>query len=309
MLSNSSGPSSPWPAPPDGRSWRCTAARPSAPRGWCWPPSVPTSSPTASTAGSWPPGVLGAGRPPGHPGRAPRQRPGLRADLALGALRSSLRRHRRAPGPLVGPVLAAQFGYLPGTIWIVFGVVLGGAVQDFVILFASMRRDGKSLGQMAKEEIGPGHGIPRHGRGAGDHGHPAGGPRARGGERAEGQPLGRVHHRLHHPHRAADGLLDEGLAAGAGRSRRRSSVWRSSLAALVGGRYVAASPVLAPCVHLVGHHHRLRGDRLRLRRERAAGLDAALSPGLPLDVHESRHHPAAGAAASWSCCRRSRCPP
>jgi len=58
-------------------------------------------------------------------------------------------------GPLVGPVLAAQFGWLPGTIWIVFGVVLGGAVQDFVILFGSMRRDGKSLGQMAKEEVGP----------------------------------------------------------------------------------------------------------------------------------------------------------
>jgi len=58
-------------------------------------------------------------------------------------------------GPLVGPVLAAQFGYLPGTIWLVFGVVLGGAVQDFIILFGSMRRDGKSLGQMAKEETGP----------------------------------------------------------------------------------------------------------------------------------------------------------
>jgi carbon starvation protein len=57
-------------------------------------------------------------------------------------------------GPLVGPVLAAQFGYLPGVLWIVFGVVLGGAVQDFIILYASMRRDGKSLGQMAKEEIG-----------------------------------------------------------------------------------------------------------------------------------------------------------
>jgi carbon starvation protein len=56
-------------------------------------------------------------------------------------------------GPLVGPVLAAQFGYLPGTLWLVIGVVLGGAVQDFVILFASLRRDGKSLGQMAKEEI------------------------------------------------------------------------------------------------------------------------------------------------------------
>src|ERR1051326_3728773 len=58
-------------------------------------------------------------------------------------------------GPLVGPVLAAQFGWLPGTIWIVFGVVLGGAVQDFVILFGSMRRGGESLRQMAKEEVGP----------------------------------------------------------------------------------------------------------------------------------------------------------
>ena len=62
-------------------------------------------------------------------------------------------------GPLVGPVLAAQFGYLPGTIWIVFGVVFAGAVQDFIILFASMRRDGKSLGQMAKEETGAVTGV------------------------------------------------------------------------------------------------------------------------------------------------------
>ena len=53
-----------------------------------------------------------------------------------------------------GPTLAAQFGYLPGTLWIIIGAVLGGAVQDFVILFCSMRRDGKSLGQMAREEIG-----------------------------------------------------------------------------------------------------------------------------------------------------------
>jgi carbon starvation protein len=58
------------------------------------------------------------------------------------------------PGPLVGPTLAAQFGYLPGTLWIIVGAVLGGAIQDFVILFCSMRRDGKSLGQMAREEIG-----------------------------------------------------------------------------------------------------------------------------------------------------------
>lgn len=58
------------------------------------------------------------------------------------------------PGPLVGPTLAAQFGYLPGTLWIIVGAVLGGCVQDFVILFASMRRNGKSIGQMAREEIG-----------------------------------------------------------------------------------------------------------------------------------------------------------
>ncbi len=57
------------------------------------------------------------------------------------------------PGPLVGPVLAAQFGFLPGSLWILIGVVLGGAVQDFVVLFASLRRDGKSLGQMVKEEL------------------------------------------------------------------------------------------------------------------------------------------------------------
>ena len=57
------------------------------------------------------------------------------------------------PGPLVGPVLAAQFGYLPGALWILIGGVLGGAVQDIVILFCSMRRNGKSLGEMVKEEL------------------------------------------------------------------------------------------------------------------------------------------------------------
>jgi carbon starvation protein len=62
-------------------------------------------------------------------------------------------------GPLVGPVLAAQFGFLPGILWILIGVVLAGAVQDLVILFASVRRDGKSLGQIAREEIGPVGGV------------------------------------------------------------------------------------------------------------------------------------------------------
>ena len=62
-------------------------------------------------------------------------------------------------GPLVGPTLAAQFGYLPGTIWLIAGVVLAGAVQDMVVLCCSVRRDGKSLGQMAKEEINPVAGV------------------------------------------------------------------------------------------------------------------------------------------------------
>ena len=57
------------------------------------------------------------------------------------------------PGPLVGPTLAAQFGYLPGTLWLIVGAAFGGCVQDFVILFCSIRRDGKSLGQMAREEV------------------------------------------------------------------------------------------------------------------------------------------------------------
>ena len=58
------------------------------------------------------------------------------------------------PGPLIGPTLAAQFGYLPGTIWILVGAVVGGAVQDMTVLFFSVRRNGKSLGQVAKEELG-----------------------------------------------------------------------------------------------------------------------------------------------------------
>src|SRR5687767_10743105 len=62
-------------------------------------------------------------------------------------------------GPLVGPVLAAQMGYLPGTIWIVVGVIFAGAVQDMVVMFFSMRRNGKSLGQMVREEIGVVGGI------------------------------------------------------------------------------------------------------------------------------------------------------
>src|ERR1700738_3704941 len=59
------------------------------------------------------------------------------------------------PGPLVGPTLAAQFGYLPGPLWLIAGAAFAGCVQDFIILFCSIRRDGKSIGQMARDELGP----------------------------------------------------------------------------------------------------------------------------------------------------------
>ena len=62
-------------------------------------------------------------------------------------------------GPLIGPVLAAQFGYLPGLLWLLIGVVLAGAVQDFMILVASVRRDGKSLAEIIKRELGPVAGV------------------------------------------------------------------------------------------------------------------------------------------------------
>src|SRR5450759_656768 len=62
-------------------------------------------------------------------------------------------------GPLIGPVLAAQFGYLPGLLWLAFGVVFAGATHDFVILVASMRRGGRSLAEIARSEIGPAAGI------------------------------------------------------------------------------------------------------------------------------------------------------
>jgi carbon starvation protein len=62
-------------------------------------------------------------------------------------------------GPLVGPILAAQMGYLPGMLWILSGVIVAGAVQDFIVLFISMRRDGKSLGELVKTEMGAAAGV------------------------------------------------------------------------------------------------------------------------------------------------------
>ncbi len=111
------------------------------------------------------------------------------------------------PGPLVGPVLAAQFGYLPGTLWILIGVTLGGAVQDFVVLFASLRRDGKSLGQMVKEELNTTAGVIASVRHPGDPGHTPGGPGVGGSEGAGREPVGRLHSGGNYSHCDVHGLL------------------------------------------------------------------------------------------------------
>ncbi len=85
-------------------------------------------------------------------------------------------------GPLIGPTLAAQFGYLPGTLWLLVGAVLAGCVQDMLVLFCSTRRDGKSLAQLARDELGPVRRLGRDARHALHHDHPDGGARARRGQ-------------------------------------------------------------------------------------------------------------------------------
>ena len=111
------------------------------------------------------------------------------------------------PGPLVGPVLAAQFGYLPGTLWILAGAVFGGCVQDFVILLFSVRRDGKSLTEMARDEIGRLGGLVAYVAVISIIVILLGGLRAGRGQRAQGQSVGNIHHRHDDSHRASDGRL------------------------------------------------------------------------------------------------------
>ena len=111
------------------------------------------------------------------------------------------------PGPLVGPVLAAQFGFLPGTLWILIGATLGGGVHDMIVLFASVRRGGKTLGQMVKEEIGGGVGVARARQRPRDHDYSDGRARARRRASAREKSVGRVHNRdddsgrVHHGNR------------------------------------------------------------------------------------------------------------
>ena len=110
-------------------------------------------------------------------------------------------------GPLVGPVLAAQWGYLPGTIWLLVGVVVAGAVQDFVVLFCSMRRDGRSLGRNDQDGDGTDCGHHRADRCARHHDHHSRGARPDRGQGARRKSVGNLHRRRHHSARHGHGRL------------------------------------------------------------------------------------------------------
>ena len=160
------------PAPPAGACWPSTGARPSAPPGSSWPPSAPTSSPSASTAASSPTGssastTAGPRRPSGSPTAATSSRP------PAGCCSATTSPPSPAPGPLVGPVLAAQFGYLPGHHLDRLRRRAGGrgaGLRHPVRLDAAGRQVARADGQGGDR---PGHRPARDGRGARDHGDPA----------------------------------------------------------------------------------------------------------------------------------------
>ena len=177
-------------------------------------------------------------------------------------------------GPLVGPTLAAQFGFLPGTLWLIVGVVLGGAVQDMIVLCASIRRDGKSLGQMAKEEV-----------------NPVAGMAAMVAVFAimiillavlalvvvnalRDSPWGLFTIAATIPDRVADGGLDEQHPArqgGGGHGHRDRAAAGGASRWPVGG----GAPDVGRGFHLVRHPTGLGGHGVRLHRLRAAGVAAA----------------------------------
>jgi len=197
------------------------------------------------------------------------------------------------PGPLGGPTLAAQFGYLPGTLWIIIGVVIGGAVQDFIILFSSVRRNGKSLGQMAREEYWQNRRRDGAAHRPADHDHPAGRHRLGRRQRAQRQSLGDVHYCRHHADRRLHGSLPALLAARQGPGslphRLRPGGGQHLYRRMGGG---PRSP--GAVVHAERHGARHLCDRLWLLRQRTACLAVAGAARLPLDVRQTRCRPDAG---------------
>ena len=190
-------------------------------------------------------------------------------------------------GPLIGPVLAAQFGYAPGLIWLVAGVCLAGAVQDFIILWASTRRGGGSLAEIARAEIGPVAGVTTGRRDPVRDRDRAGRARPRCRQCLAGERLGHVHDRRIDSARAVHGPLHVPVQEGPdGRSHGDRRDWPVPR----GDPREASRRVLIR--HLVSPEprtaHRLDGC-VWLRRVGAAGLDAALPARLPQLVHEDRH--------------------
>ena len=211
------------------------------------------------------------------------------------------------PGPLVGPTLAAQFGYLPGTLWIIVGVVLGGAVQDFVILCSSVRRDGKSLGQMAKEEIGPVAGFTALVAVLGIMIVLIAVLALVVVNALQVEPVGHRHHRAHDPHRPAHGRLpavDPPRPRARG-DRRSASCCSWSRCTPAGGS--PRIPRSRAAFTLSGTTLALDRDGVRLRRVGAAGVAAARAARLSVGVREDRRRAARSPSASSSCCRRCRC--
>ena len=202
-------------------------------------------------------------------------------------------------GPLVGPVLAAQMGYLPGTLWILAGVVFAGAVQDMTVLFLSTRRDGKSLGDMVRSEMGP----------------VAGGIAGIGilliciivlavlalvvVNALKGSPWGTFTVFCTIPIGLIMGIYSRFIRPG--RIGEMSVIGAVLLLlALIFGRTVAETPAIAAVVQLQRRDAGAGRHRLRLRRLGAAGVAAAGAARLPVHLPEDRHHPAAGRSASSS---------
>ena len=211
------------------------------------------------------------------------------------------------PGPLVGPTLAAQFGYLPGTLWLIVGAALGGCVQDFIILFCSIRRDGKSLGQMAREEVSK-----------------------RGGMIAllavlaimvillavvalvvvkalKESPWGTFTLAMTIPIALLMGIYLRYLRPGRVLEASLGGV-ALVLLAVVAGQWVNASPAWSQRLHVFGPRAGDCHHRVRLRGLRAAGLAAARAARLPQRIHQGRRDRRARRRRNLSSAPRFKCP-
>ena len=200
------------------------------------------------------------------------------------------------PGPLVGPVLAAQFGYLPGTLWILAGAVFGGCVQDFVILLFSVRRDGKSLTEMARDEIGRVGGLVAYVAVISIIVILLGVVRLVVVNALKASPWGTFTIAMTIPIALLMGVYLRRLRPG--KVLETSALgFVLVMLAIWGGQWVSQTPTVANMVHV---HRPDAGDsdhHLRIRRVGAAGLAAAGAARLPQHVREAGHHRSAASGS------------